>query len=202
MEFVSNVYHAGARNVIQCNIRNITERFRADEALQESDKRFRALIESSSDAIALLDAGGRLVYDSPAAPGMLGYTPEEWIGKEIFQLMHPDDLPEIQGLFQKLAGTPDERAAGTFRVRHKSGSWLWIEATATNLLAEPAVKAIVINYRDVTDRKQAEEALRDSEEIFRGFLEQSEDAIMLTDEQGVVIEWSKGAEKLTGYSRD
>ena len=202
VEFVSNVYLAGARKVIQCNIRNITDRFRLEEALQESDKRFRALIENSSDAITLLDAGGRVVFDSPAAAGMLGYAPEDWFGKEIFPLIHPEDLPEIQGLFQKLAGTPGARAAGTFRLRHKSGAWLWIEATAANLLAEPAVKAMVINYRDVTGRKQAEEALRESEEVFRGFLEQSEDAIMLTDEKGVVTQWSKGAEKLTGYARD
>ena len=202
VEFVSNVYLAGGRKVIQCNIRNITDQFRAEEALRESDKRFRALIENSSDAITLLDAGGRVVFDSPAAAGMLGYAPEDWYGKEIFPLIHPEDLPEIQGLFQTLAGTPGARAASTFRVRHKSGAWLWIEATAANLLAEPAVKAMVINYRDITDRKQAEEALRDSEEVFRGFLEQSEDAIMLTDEKGVVTQWSKGAEKLTGYARD
>ena len=153
------------------NFTDITERKLAEDALRESEKRFRALIENSSDAITLLDAKGRAMYDSPAAPGMLGYAPEEWIGREVFALIHPDDLPKTQDLFQKLVETPGACVNSTFRVHHKSGSWLWLEMVATNLLDEPGVKAIVLNYRDITEQVQAEEALNESKLMFHMLIE-------------------------------
>ena len=136
--------------------RDITGRRLAEQALHESESRFRALIENSSDAITLLDAQGVAVYDSPSAPGLLGYGDQDWIGRNVFALVHPDDLPEIQGLLSTIAQTPGVRVRSTFRLRHKSGVWLWMEAVATNLLAEPGVNAIVVNYRDISERKQAE----------------------------------------------
>ncbi len=149
----------GKPRLIHGMMYDITERKHAEDALHESEKRFRALIENSSDAITMLDAKGIAVYDSPAAPGMLGYAPEDWIGRDVFALIHPDDLPKIRDLFQNLVETPGARVNSTFRVRHKSGSWLWIEMVATNLLSEPSMKAIVLNYRDITERKRAEQEI-------------------------------------------
>ncbi len=180
---------------------DISKRRATEDQVQRLEQRFRALIENSPDGITLLDAHGKVIYDSPAAPGMFGYGPEDWLGKDVFQLLHPDDLPKNQQLLQQLAKTPGGRADNVFRVKHKDGSWIWIEATAKNLLDEPNVNAIVVNYRDITKRTAVEGALRESEGAFHGFLEQSEDAIMLTDEQGAVTHWSKGAERITGYSR-
>ncbi len=164
VEFVSNVYEVGARKVIQCNIRNITERLRVEKEIQQRDKRFRALIENSTDAITLLDAEGKVIYDSPAAPGMLGHGPEDWISENVFKLMHPDDLRKNEDLFRILLGKPGEHVESAFRVQHKNGSWLWIEVIATNLLREPSVNAIVLNYRDITRRVKVEESLRTSNE--------------------------------------
>ena len=139
---------------------DITGRKQAEEAMQNSEKRFRALIENNADAITLLDADGIAIYDSPAAPGMLGYSSDEWIGQNVFQLLHPDDLQKIQNLIQDLKGTPGGRVESIFRLRHNNGSWVWIEAVITNMLNEPGVNAIVGNYRDITERKQAEEKIR------------------------------------------
>ncbi len=105
-----------------------TEQLQAGKELGESEKRFRALIENSADAITLLDSNGVSVYDSPAAPGMLGYGPDELIGQNIFMLLHPDDLTYIQPLFQSLVEAPGTRLNSTFRIRHKNGSWRWIES--------------------------------------------------------------------------
>ncbi len=129
---------------------------RTEQALYESENRFRALVENNVDAITLLDANGITLYDSPAAPGMLGYGPEDWIGRNVFSLIHPDDLPRIMDLYKELVGIPGNRINCIFRVHHKNESWLWIEMVATNLLSEASVNAIVLNYRDITKSIQAE----------------------------------------------
>jgi PAS domain S-box-containing protein len=100
------------------------ERAQARNDLRASENRFRALIENSTDAISLLDASGNAIYDSPSAPGMLGYGPEDWIGKNAFELMHPDDLQKIAGMYQKLTQTPGAHVDADFRAKHKNGSWL------------------------------------------------------------------------------
>src|SRR5688572_23974657 len=84
-----------------------------------SEKGFRALIEHSVEAITLLDATGTVIYDSPAANGMLGYGAEDWIGRSVFELIHADDLQKIQDIFQKLVKTPGSHVKSTFRARHK-----------------------------------------------------------------------------------
>jgi PAS domain S-box-containing protein len=176
------------RTTVTAIVADITERKRAEAALRESEKRFRALIENSNDAITLLDAKGIAVYDSPAAPGMLGYAPDDWIGREVFALIHPDDLPTIRDLFQSVVETPGARVNSTFRLRHQSGAWLWIEAVATNLLAEPSVMAIVLNYHDITERKRAEVALAASEAELRALFAAMHDAVLVIDRAGVYRE--------------
>jgi PAS domain S-box-containing protein len=183
-------------------IRDITDRKQAEQVLRESEKRFRALVENNSAAITMLDAKGMAIYDSPAAPGMLGYGPEEWIGQDVFTLVHPDDLPEVKKLFARLAKTPGARVNSTFRLNHKSGAWLWLEMVATNLLAEPGVNAVVLNYRDVTERIQADEALRESNERFRQVWETSSDALALSDSEGIVLSANPAYFHLYGYTAE
>jgi PAS domain S-box-containing protein len=176
---------------------------RVEDAVQSGNRRFRALIENSADAITLLDAQGVAIYDSPAAPGMLGYAADEWIGKNVFELLHPDDLPKIQELFQKLvAGATGARVNSTFRLHHQNGAWLWIEAVATNLLAEPSVKAIVVNYRDITERKLAEESLRESEEKYRMLVEKMSEGLIVVDNDDVIQFVNNSFTRLVGYSRE
>ncbi|MBC7877924.1 MAG: PAS domain S-box protein [Anaerolineales bacterium] len=181
---------------------DITESKQAEQALQESEKRFRALVENNSDAITLLDANGIALYDSPAAPGMLGYAPEDWIGQDVFALIHPDDLPRMRDLFEKLVKIPGARDHSTFRLHHKSGSWLWIEMVTTNLLAEPGVNAIVLNYHNITERKQASDALRRSDERFRQVWETTSDAMALSDSQGIVLAANPAYFALYGCTAD
>jgi len=136
---------------------DITERKREEQKAELNERRFRALIENSAEAVTLLDATGVVLYDSPAAPGMLGYGPEEWIGGNIFELVHDEDASKVREVLRKLLETPTARFGEVFRVRHKDGSWRWIEGVAANLLAEPSVGAVVANYRDITERQKAEE---------------------------------------------
>ncbi len=124
--------------------------------LQEREKRFRMLIENSSDGILLIAADGALKYASPATARLLGYAPGELIGQDAFQIIHPDDRPAITELFARLMQTPGAAVTGQARYRRKDAVWRWMETIGTNLLAEPSVQAIVTNFRDITERKQHE----------------------------------------------
>ena len=128
-----------------------------EEALRASETRFRALIEHSADAISLLDARATILYASPSSQGVLGYAPDELVGRNAFDLVHPDDVPRIRGRFAELTSRPGGTVRDQFRALAKGGAALWVEGSGTNLLNEPAVGAVVCNYRDVTERRQAEE---------------------------------------------
>jgi len=131
------------------------ERYRADAKVLESERRFRALIEKSSDAIALVDRTGRMLYLSPSVREVQGYAPEELIGRSAFELVHPDDQELTRArLAELLRGT--RSVSAEYRFRHKDGSWPWFRGVGTNLLDDPDVGAIVVNFRDITERKAAE----------------------------------------------
>jgi PAS domain S-box-containing protein len=134
-------------------------------SLEARENRFRALIENSSDAVALLNAEGRFLYTSASAQRVLGYAPEELVGQNAFELIHPDDREVMLAGFMEAVQKPREAATTQLRVRHKDGSWRWIEGTAQNLLSEPSVQALVVNYRDITARKQTEETLIERERL-------------------------------------
>ena len=160
--------------------RDMTQEQQAEDALKASEERFRALIENSSDAVSLISAEGTILYESPSVHRVLGYSPEELTGRNVFELLHPDDLPEIMPRFSQILQQPDEVVTAVARYRHKDGSWLWIEGTGRNLIAEPSVQAIVVNYRDITERKQAEDALRESQARLDLFFNQSLDGFFFS----------------------
>ena len=137
-------------------VQDITQRKEAKEALQNSERRFRSLIENGLDDISLLEADGSLLWESPSTIRNLGYVPGEFVGRNIFEMMHPEDLEWTREAFAKLLQEPGARQRGIFRLRRADGAWRWVEAIATNLLNEASVNAIVINYRDITEQKQAE----------------------------------------------
>ena len=127
--------------------------------LEAREKHFRALIENSSDAVTLLNPEGRVIYTSVSARRVLGYAPEELAGQNAFDLIHPDDRQTMLTGFIEAAQKPRQVQTTQLRVRHKDGAWLWIEGTAQNLLAEPGVEAVVVNYRDITERRRADEKI-------------------------------------------
>ena len=178
------------------------EKQRAEEVLRESEERFRALIENSSDGIMLLDADGVLLYASPATSRILGYALDALVGQNALELVHPDDIQNTAHVLADLRQKPNEIATGEFRCRHKDGSWRWIEAVGNNLLAEPSVGAIIVNYRDITERKQAEEALRQSEERFRALIENATDLIIVLNPDGTGRYISPSVERILGFRPD
>jgi PAS domain S-box-containing protein len=141
-----------SKPVVCLVLRDITERRQAEHVRTMSERRFRALVEHSAEAITLFDAQGHVLYDSPAAPGMLGYGPEELVGTNAFSHIHPDDVSEVARQVERVQRDPAAQLNCIFRFQHKSGAWRWLEASGRNLFAEPSVQAIVVNYRDITGR--------------------------------------------------
>src|SRR5215218_1074851 len=122
------------------------------------DTLFRVLVQNSSDAIVMLNADGSIRFASESSARLLGYTLEERAGHSAFEMMHPDDVGPTRRTFGDCLARPGVPFPAEYRVRHKDGSWRHIESIAVNRLDDPSVGAVVVNYRDVTDRRTAEEA--------------------------------------------
>src|SRR5216110_3175322 len=170
---------------------------------------FHALVEHSSEAVALLDETGAISYVSPAATRLLGYTVAELTGTTAFGFLHPDDLSRMQQLCRRLLDEPGLSITTELRARHKDGSYRLVAAVAVNRLDEPAVGAVVANWRDITERLRAEEALksyqgteaalRNSEESYRSLVEGVRDVIFALSPGGEVTSLNPAFEEMTGF---
>jgi PAS domain S-box-containing protein len=182
--------------------RDVTARQRAEEARRQSEQHFRSLIENAPDLITVMNADGTIKYDSPSYGRVLGYTLEERIGTNGFGLVHPDDASHVLDVFTRGMQVPGQSAHLEFRYRHKDGSWRYFESTGTNLLHDPAVAGVVVNSHDITERKQMEDAVHNSEEYLKLLFEYAPDAYYLNDAEGTLVDGNRAAEELTGYGRE
>jgi len=131
----------------------------AESALRISERRFRALVEESWDAIALFGPDGTILYGSPATTRLLGYDLTEFVGRNAMELIHPDDRSAVLLRLEEVMTQSRRRVEVSSRVQHKNGQWRHLEGVLTNLLDDPSIRAIVNNYRDVTDRRLLEEQI-------------------------------------------
>jgi PAS domain S-box-containing protein len=135
----------------------VTER---DAALRDEKERFRALIEHAADVIVVVAADGNVRYASPAAQSVLGLTPDALSGRSLLADVHPEDHERLSAALQAVVGLPGEVVERTeFRMRHADGTWRWLEATGTNQIGNSAVNGIVINARDISEAKEAEDEI-------------------------------------------
>jgi PAS domain S-box-containing protein len=141
-------------------IRYAIERKRVEVAWQESGEYFESLIENSNDVFTVITAEGIILHISPSVKHVSGYEPEELIGKTAFDFIHPEDVPLVVNTIAEGIAIPGFTALVEFRWRRKDGSWMIQEAVGKNLLHDPVVAGIVINSRDITERKRMEEGLR------------------------------------------
>ncbi|MEO7047647.1 MAG: PAS domain S-box protein, partial [Ferruginibacter sp.] len=146
--------------------------------LVANEKRYNALIENSADAILILSETGKPSYVSSSIEKILGYTGKEVMQMDILSIAHPDDLEPLAAVIQQVLANPGVPLKGhTGRMRHKNGSWRWLEATVTNMLHDPAIKGIVDNLRDVTENKFAEEKINHLNRLY-AFISQINQAIV------------------------
>jgi PAS domain S-box-containing protein len=178
---VVNLLHDEAVSAIVFNFRDVTERIEAEEKLKASENRFRALIENSNDIITLMDQSFQLIYRSPGATRVMGWTNEDMLGVEATRNIHPDDQAYAAEVVVEVKVNPGKIVHTRFRMRHKDGHYLWLEGTLTNLLQDADVNAIVFNFRNITERVEAEEKLQASEKQFRTTLDHMLEGIQIHD---------------------
>ena len=170
----------------------------AENALQQSEKRFRALIEKGTDMIGCLAADGTILYQSPSVESALGYAPEALVGRNLFDFIDPVDQVRLRATWDRLILKAGNSVRDLFRFRHQDGSCRWVEGTGTNLLDDRSVEAIVLNYRDVTERKRSEERLESSELRYRTMLQGLEAGVIVHGADGRVTVFNAKALELLG----
>jgi len=170
----------------------------AEQALRRSEAHFRALIETAQDLITILDPDGRVRYESSTVTRILGYLPVELVGRDALEPVHPDDVAYLREILSRKLGHAGAVQRATFRIRHKDGSWRVFESVAENLTDDPDIRGVVVNSRDITDQRHADEYRA----RLAAMVESSDDAIIGEDPDGVVTSWNGGAERMFGYSAE
>ena len=180
--------------------RDVTERKRAEETLRQREEYFRSIIENAQDAIVILNRDGTIRYESPAITRLLGIDPQNGVGMNPFETIHPDELKEAAKFFDQLVCNPESTVHTEIRWQHADGSWRTLEIIGQNLLDNPAVSGIVANIRDVTKQKAAEEALQESEAHYRLLAENVTDIICTMDMNLQLTYISPSITHQTGYT--
>jgi len=158
--------HAHILEFVSSQVAASIERIRAEQAIRQSEERFRALAENSADIVVLIDRNNLIEYPGGSAERVTGYTLEERRGGTAFDLLHPDEIPALKALIAESLQKPGVLlAVPRIQFRHKDGSWRMVEGTVVNQFDLPAVGAIVVTFRDVTERVRLEEQLHQSQKF-------------------------------------
>ncbi|MCB9231568.1 MAG: PAS domain S-box protein [Bacteroidia bacterium] len=185
-------------------IRNIDQRKRAEEAQEEAkrDAKIKAMIQNSSEIISLLNESGIITFESASTERILGYKSEEREGKSFTDIIHPEDLETVNGHFAKVLKNPEAVLKVEYRLLNNKGKWRNFQAVMKNLLSDPLVGGILVSSVDITDRKRAEQKIKENEARTRTMVQHSLEAIVLIDlDNHVFTEVNPKAEKLFGYNR-
>ncbi len=161
------------------------------EALRQSEERFRCLVQNTSDIIAVVAADSTVCYICQSVKQILGYEPDDWVGKKVFEFVHPDDLAKSESLLTKALTFAHANITDEIRLQRADSSWRDFEVVVNNLLAEPSVAGIVITYRDITERKQAEAAIERERYQLRQIINNAPVAMAMFDTQMRYLNYSQ-----------
>lgn len=176
-------------------IEDVTQEKQALERREADARRFQALIAKTSDGISVIRADGTVAWQSPSAERMFGFPPDEVLGKNALEYVHPDDLPRAQASLANLFAAPGKPQAAEVRIRRKDGAWRWMEVVGTNLLSDPDLQGVVFNYRDITERNEALDQIR----FQASLLSQVRNAVIAIDLDFRIVYWNDYATTMFGW---
>ena len=179
-------------------VNDVTRRVEAETALREREQLMRALVESASDIISIVDADGTIRYSSRVSERVLGYAEGSAPGLKIFDIVHPDEVDDVRELWEERLGTPGFVRPIEVRLLRADGTWLQAEVVGNSLLDDPAVQGVVLTTRDISERKAAEEALSRRDERFRALMQNLAEAIVVLDRDAGIIFNTPTAAKMFG----
>lgn len=192
---------SGRAIYLQTSTRNVTDRIEAQTKLRESQERYKLITENSNDIVSLMDPKGNYMFLSPSIKDKMGYLPEELLGRNTVEFIHPDDQQMVTNVIAEVVNDKIKEAAVTFRIKHKSGHWRWIEATGGVILDDDEnVIYIRSNKTDITERKLTEDKLKEQEEQYKLVSENSGDVIALHDLFGQLTFVSPSCYRMIGMT--
>ncbi len=166
------------------------------------ERRFRRLVEHAWDAFVLADASGTITFASGSLRRLLGYSAEDALGQSIFDVVFHEDVAAARAAFHEVLQQSGAQMAQEFRATRGDGSVCWLEVTGTNLIADASVRAVIVNLRDVTDRKEAEEALLRSEQGYRRLVEHAIYGVYRSDRAGRFLAVNPALVRMLGYASE
>jgi len=178
---------------------NIANRF---QLFENNFETFKILSDNSFDIINILDKDGKILFESIATERILGYKAGERIGQVAFSFVHPDDFQHVATEFQDLILNPQMHKIIEFRFKHINGSWKWLETSGQNFLHNPNIKGIILNSRDISDRVQREQELKEMEERWKFALDGAEDGVWDWNMKTNEVYFSKHWKWQLGYNDD
>jgi len=182
-------------------LKDITDKKIAEQKLKESEQKYRLITEQSNDLIRVLNEKLELEYvNELSLKNLLGYTKQELLGKNSIILNHPDDYKKARRFMLKVFKYGENMHET--RIRHKNGNWVWFENKAKMFTDELGNQKYLYISRDITERKKTEKALKESEEKYRSLYKNSPNAVVLTNERGLILDINSSAERILGYKRE
>lgn len=186
--------------VLTARLRNVVERKRALEREQNRHRQLNSLLESSSDWLTVLDERGRYQFASAAVERGMGYKPEDLLGESAFEYVHPDDKDRVREAFERISENPDQTHSTEYRLQDAEGNWQWLESRGKNRLADPAIEGIIINSREITERKERERKLAEERAFTETIFEALPDVFYAFDEDINFLRWNDRLSEVTGYT--
>lgn len=181
-------------------MQDVTLQYGAQEQLLAAERRFRVMIEHSTDGLIVLDKELKPAYVSPSATRILGYEAASDFPAVLFELIHPDDQSYAMDLYQQVLANPGKPIDGLSRVRHKNGHWRWKSYTITNLLHVPEIEGFVENFRDVTEKIEIERTVLNERDLSDSIINSLPGIFYLQAAGGRLLRFNRDFLRITGYS--
>ncbi len=177
---------------------DITDRVETEQQLRETKEWYQRILEHISDYVVIVDQHGEISYVSPAVERVTRYDPDDVIGRNAFEFVHPDDQDQAAEAFAETLEQTDHDVSVQYRTTTKDGSYKWIEVRGGNYLDDPVIEGVMVSVREISERKRRDQELQQERDRFRAVFEEAFDAMVLADDEGQYIDANESAVELFG----